>query len=124
MFSWKNHFVILADDQHWANEVLFASLEHLTPDALSSDQGLFLRSIHHTLDNMLAVGELMLARLKGETRTVNTREIEHPDWRELQNALRRSTRRLQAWLAAQDAAWFEGEIEFADSDARPPHVGA
>ncbi len=118
MFSWKNHFVILADYQHWANEVLFASLEHLTPDALSSDQGLFLRSIHHTLDNMLAVGELWLARLKGETRTVNTREIEHPDWRELQNALRRLTRRLQAWLEAQDAAWFEGEIEFADSDGR------
>ncbi len=118
MYSWKNHFVIQADYQHWANEVLFASLEHLTPDALESDQGLYFRSIHHTVDHMLVVSQLWLARLKGETLAVNFREIQHPDWRELQNALRRETRRLQAWLQDQDDAWFEREIEFASSDGR------
>lgn len=118
MYGWKNHFVIQADYQHWANEVLFASLEHLTPDALESDQGLYFRSIHHTVDHLLAISQLWFARLKGEAIDVNVHASQHPDWRELQNALRLETRRLQAWLEAQDDTWFEREIEFAGSDGR------
>lgn len=118
MYGWKNYFVIQADYQHWANEVLFASLEHLTPDALASDQGLFFRSIHHTVDHMLSMSQLWQARLKGETLRIDTRVILHPDWRELQNALRRETRRLQSWLQGQDDAWFERELDFAGDDGR------
>lgn len=118
MYSWKNYFVIQADYQHWANEVLFTALEHLTPDSLASDQGLYFRSIHHTVDHMLVVSQLWLARLQGEQLSVNYREIHHPDWRALQNALRRETRRLQAWLEAQADDFYEREIEYAGSDGR------
>lgn len=118
MYTWKNHFVIQADYQHWANEVMFDALSHLTADSLASDQGLFFGSIHHTVDHMLMVSRVWLARLQGENLSVNYREIHHPDWRELQNALRRETRKLQDWLEAQADAFYDGEIEFAGSDGR------
>ncbi len=118
VFTWKNHFVIQADYQHWANEVLFTALEHLTPEAIAEDQGLFFRSIHHTVDHMLMVSRVWLARLQGENLEVDYRQIQHPDWRELKNALRLEIRRLQAWLEAQPDAFFEQRLEFAGSDGR------
>lgn len=64
MYTWKSYYIIQADYQHWANEVLFSALDHLQPDALASDQGLFFNSIHHTVDHMLLVSQAWLARLK------------------------------------------------------------
>ena len=119
MYSWKTHFVTLADYQHWANDVLFNSLDHLQGEVIESDQGLFFGSIHHTVDHLLLVSQVWLARLQGENPIVNYRVIHHPDWRELKLALRRETRKLQSWLEAQPEAFFDGQIDFAGSDGKP-----
>ena len=119
MNSWKSHYVVLVDYQHWANEVLFSSLDHLQADVLDSDQGLFFKSIHHTVDHLLVVSQVWLARLQGENLAVNYRVINNPDWRELKQALRRETRKLQSWLDAQPETFFDGEISFAGSDGKP-----
>lgn len=118
MYTWKSYFVVQADYQHWANEVLFDALEHLTRDAIESDQALFFGSIHHTVDHILMVSRVWLARLQGENLTVNYREIHYADWRDLQNALRSETRKLQNWLSAQPDAFFDGQISFTGSDGR------
>jgi uncharacterized damage-inducible protein DinB len=60
MYAWKSHFVVQADYQHWANEVLFTALDYLQPDVIDSDQGLFFNSIHHTVDHMLQVSQSWL----------------------------------------------------------------
>jgi uncharacterized damage-inducible protein DinB len=122
MYSWKSHFSVLADYQHWANEVLFNSLDHLQAEVLSSDQGLFFNSVHHTMDHILLVSQVWLARLQGENLEVNYRVINHPDFRELKQSLRRETRKLQSWLDAQREDFFEAEISFAGSDGRPRHM--
>lgn len=119
MYSWKNYFVVQADYQHWANEVLFGSLDHLRDDVIGSEQGLFFGSIHHTVDHMLVVSQSWLARLRGESLTVNYKVINHPDWRELKIALRRETRRLQTWLNEQAPAFFDDRIAFNGSDGKP-----
>lgn len=119
MYTWKSHYVVQADYQHWANEVLFEALGHLKPETLEADEGLFFRSIHHTVDHMLVVSQLWLARLQGVQLQVNFREIQHPLWRELQTALRHETRRLSEWLAGQPDAFYEGEVHFASSDGKP-----
>jgi len=118
MYAWKSHFVVQADYQHWANDVLCAALDHLKPEVLERDEGLFFRSIHHTVDHMLLVGEVWHARLRGEARAADYKRIHHPDWRELQHALRLEARALQNWLEAQPDAFFDGEIQFAGSDGR------
>lgn len=118
MYSWKSYFVVQADYQHWANEVLFSALDHLQPEALGGDEGLYFKSVHHTVDHMLLVGQSWLARLQGDSLAVNYRVINHPDWRELKIALRRETRRLQSWLEAQPVEFLDTRISFAGSDGK------
>ncbi|MBK6744613.1 MAG: DinB family protein [Hydrogenophilales bacterium] len=120
MYTWKSHYVVQTDYQHWANEVLFSAIDHLKPEFLDSDQGLFFKSIHHTLDHMLLVSQVWQARLRGETLepAPNYKAIQHPDWRELKNAMRKETRHLQDWLDRQPKAWFEGKITYVSSDGK------
>ncbi len=118
MYSWKKYFVVQSDYQHWANEVLFSSLDHLQPDVIGSAQGLFFNSVHHTADHMLVVSQLWLARLQGTNLSVNFKSINNPDWRELKLALRRETRKLQAWLEAQPPEFFDMQVDFVDSEGK------
>jgi len=119
VYTWKSHYIIQADYQHWANEVLFSALDHLQADAIASDQGLFFKSIHHTVDHMLLVSQAWLARLKGETLNPDYKALHHPDWRELKMSLRREVRHLQDWLGAQPEEFFDQQISFAGSDGKP-----
>lgn len=123
MYTWKNHFVVQADYQHWANEALFSALDHLQPEVIGSDQGLFFPSIHHTVDHMLGVSQAWLARLKGESFLANYKVINHPDWRELKIALRKEVRHLQDWLAARPDDFFDRQIGFCGSDGKPRQMG-
>jgi uncharacterized damage-inducible protein DinB len=119
MYTWKSYYVVQADYQHWANEVMFEALGHLKPEYIASDQGLFFRSIHHTVDHILLVSQVWQARLRGvEVVAPNYKVINEPDWRELENKLRKETRHLQDWLDHQPDAWFEGQIAYVSSDAR------
>ena len=124
MYSWKNYFVIQADYQHWANEVLFVALEHLPADAIAADQGLFFNSIHHTVDHMLVVSQAWLARLQATAFTPNYKTISQPDWRKLKNTLRHETRRLQGWLQARPEAFFDAQVRFSGSDGKPREMWA
>lgn len=119
MFSWKSYFVIQADYQHWANEVLFDALEHLQPEVIDSAQGMFFGSIHHTVDHILMVSQAWQARLRGDSLAVDYKVIHYPDWRELKTALRKEVRQLQNWLETQPDAYFEGQVQFMGSDGKP-----
>jgi uncharacterized damage-inducible protein DinB len=119
MYTWKSYYVIQADYQHWANDVLFSALDHLRPEVIGSDQGLFFHSIHHTVDHMLLVSRSWLARMKGESFAADYKAISIPDWRELKIALRKEVRHLQDWLAARPDEFFEKQLSFGGSDGKP-----
>lgn len=118
MYTWKSYYVVQADYQHWANEALFAALAHLRPETLEADEGLFSRSIHHTVEHMLALAQLWLARLQGADPHDVAREPHHPIWRELLTALRLEIRRLEKWLETQPDAFFEAEVHYTDRDGQ------
>lgn len=118
MYTWKSYYIVQTDYQHWANETLFSALDHLHPDAIGSDQGLLFGSIHHTLDHMVALGSVWLARLKGEHLEIDFKSIHHGEWRDLKNALRREARRLQAFLEAQPAEFFDQQITFIGPEGK------
>lgn len=118
MYTWKSHYIVQSDYQHWANEVLFSALDHLNPDVIGADQGLYFGSIHHTVDHMLMVSRTWLARLKGEYLEVDYKVVHHPDWRELKTALRREARKLQSFLEGQPPEFFDRQITFVGSEGR------
>lgn len=116
--SWRQYFIYQADYQHWANQVLFECLDRLDPKALSEPQGLFFGSIHHTMDHILVVSELWRLRLQGENPLTDFRQIHHPDWRELKQALRLEIRELQHWLEARPDGFFESEVAYRSTDGK------
>lgn len=117
-YSWKSYFIVQADYQHWANEALFAALDHLNSEALSADQGLMFGSLHHAVDHLLTTSRLWRARLRGEALTLDDKTLHYPDWRELKSVLRRETRKLQSWLEAQPDEAFEARIRYDGEDGR------
>lgn len=115
MISWKTHFQYQVDYQHWANDVLFESLDKLSDEARKRDESLFFKSIHGTLNHLLVVNMLWLARFKGESLDIRLDQPLHDDWRELKQALRQTVRQTQHWLQAQPQEFFEGELHYSTS---------
>lgn len=116
MITWKKHFTYLADYQHWANENLFQSLDHLTDTARKSEQELFYGSIHHTIDHLLAQLRVWQGHLQGRHLDINFKQVQIHDWRELKMCLQKESRQFQHWLEAQPDVFFEMNLEWTGSE--------
>lgn len=114
--SWKNYFIYQTDYQHWANEILFASLDHLDDTSRHSAQGLFFDNIHHTVDHMLVVSRNWMWRLKQDNQSIGYGTVLHPEWKELKTALRRDMRDMQRWLESQPEPFFETCLTYTSAN--------
>ncbi len=114
--TWKNYFIYQADYQHWANDILFASLDHLDDASRNSSQGLFFDSIHKTTDHMLVVSRNWMWRLQQDKQSIGYGVVLYPDWKELKNALRHDVRAMQHWLEAQSEDFFESQISYPSAN--------
>lgn len=115
-YSWKSYFVVLSDYQQWANDRMFAALGGIAPALLLSSQGLFFNSIHHTVDHLLLVNRLWLARLQGESLRVDFRAITYPDWNQLIEATQRQAEELTLWLEGYEETLFDRRLEYVSSE--------
>lgn len=118
MITWKKHFIYLADYQHWANEQLFVSLDHLTDEARKSEQDLEFHSVHHTVDHILSSNRWWQARLRGQDLKIDFQHIHIADWRELKICLQRESRQFQHWLESQPDVFFEINLDYPGSDGK------
>lgn len=115
-YSWKSYFVVLSDYQQWANDRLFAALGGIDRAALQSPQGLFFDTIHHTVDHLMLVNRLWLARLRGESLEVDFRQLTYPDWDQLIEATQRQAEELTLWLESCPEIWFDGQLDYLSSN--------
>lgn len=114
-YTWKSYFVVQVDYQLWANDRMFAALGRLDAPLLMQDMGLFFHSIHHTVDHLLLVNQLWLARLRGESSRVDFSKITYPDWNQLIETTQAHMREWQLWLEECDDAFFERELIYLTS---------
>ncbi len=114
MQIWKNHFIYQFDYQHWANEVLFATLDKLGDDARQRDEGLFFHSITHTLNHMLVVDQIWFGRLQGECPTTPLNAVLHTEWRALKDALRHEMQIVGHWLQDQPEDFFADSVAYTN----------
>ena len=117
-YSWKSYFVVLSDYQQWANDRLFAALGSLDPAQLSSPQGLFFGSIHHTTDHIMQVGRLWCARLRGEPYQADFKRILYPDWNQLIEMTQSQSAELSLLLEAREEAFFDERLAFTSSNGQ------
>jgi len=115
-YSWKSYFGVLSDYQQWANDRLFAALGGIDRALLRSPQGLFFGTIHHTVDHIMLVNRLWLARLRGEVVAVDFRQLTYPDWDQLIEATQRQAEELTLWLEGCPEDWFDGQLDYVSSE--------
>ncbi len=111
MITWKKHFLYQVDYQHWANDILFASLDHLDDAARRSPQGLFFENVHKTVEHLLLENRNWMARLRQEPPPAQDRARDG-EWKDLKNALRLDMRDMQRWLDAQPDSFFDQRLSY------------
>lgn len=109
---WQTYFVDLARYHAWANEIMFSALDQLSDEQRKADQGLFFRSIHHTVDHLLLVNRVWMGRLSGKPIAADFKRIHVPDWESLKAGLRAELDGMTGWLGRQDESWFQQPVEF------------
>ena len=62
----REHFRTLARYNRWADARLYAAAGSLSEEEYRADRGVFFRSVHGTLNHLLVVDRLWLARITGE----------------------------------------------------------
>ncbi|TFY99500.1 DinB family protein [Ramlibacter rhizophilus] len=109
-----DYFRQLAAYHAWASQrLLEPHLRELSGELLRRDLGLFFRSIHGTLNHLLVAERLWQARvMDGESPTLRLDAELHADRDELARELLAAAARWQAWIAAQPAAAFDGELRY------------
>jgi len=62
----KQHFMMFAAYNRWANEQVYAAAAGLSPEELVRDTGAFFKSVVGTLNHILAADRIWLRRFTGE----------------------------------------------------------
>ena len=60
------HYRMFARYNEWANLQLYAAAARLTPEQYSADRGAFFKSVHGTLNHLLATDRIWMRRFTGE----------------------------------------------------------
>lgn len=116
----KRYFSLLARYHHWAYDRLFERVNELDAAAYFEDRKLFFGSIHRSLNHLLLVDRLWLARLKGEkTGRVNLAEELETDRQRLETAISEQCDALIEFVDALDEARFDADISYVSSKGEP-----
>jgi uncharacterized damage-inducible protein DinB len=109
-----DYFLTLADYHVWATRLLLDEhLAGLSDDEWHRDAGLFFRSVHGTVNHLLVSEEIWFARFaeNRSPRIALNAEL-HADRIALCEALGKAVTRWGAWMAALDAARWDGELVY------------
>jgi uncharacterized damage-inducible protein DinB len=101
---------VMALYNRWQNDVLYGQCERLSDDQRKLDQGLFFRSIHHTLDHIALIDDAILHRVRtGEAAQVDVKAIRFDDFAELRQHRRTLDEELETMWQQFDQRWLNGK---------------
>jgi uncharacterized damage-inducible protein DinB len=95
----KRHFQMMAQYNRWANQRLYDAASKLPDEHYRKDIGLFFKSVHGTLNHILAGDRIWMRRLDGEgLLPARLNEIQHEDFGELRAARKAEDERIAAYV--------------------------
>jgi uncharacterized damage-inducible protein DinB len=104
----KQHFMMFAAYNAWANQRIFAVAANLTDEEFRRDTGAFFRSVMGTLNHILVADRIWMKRFTGEgDAPAQLDTILHEDFGKLRAAREAEDARILAWidsLSDQDLA--------------------
>ncbi len=108
-----DNYSLMADYNVWMNRKLYEAAAGLPDEARKRDLGAFFKSLHGTLDHILYVDLLYLARFTGSAMPEGEFGAErHGDFGDLRSEREATDARILDWIANLDRAWLEETLTF------------
>ena len=109
----KKHYVTFAGYNAWANRRLYAAAARLGEADYRADRGAFFKSMHGTLNHLLATDRIWMKRFTGEGDAPERLDaILHDDFAGLRAAREAEDQRIVAWIDSLDEARLAGVIRY------------
>ncbi len=109
----KRHFRMFAGYNAWANRRLYDAAARLPDNEYRADRGAFFRSVHGTLNHLLATDRIWMSRFTGTGVAPDRLDvILHERLEDLRAARDVEDRRILAWVESLDEARLAGVIRY------------
>lgn len=109
----RQHFMMFAAYNRWANERVFAAASDLTFEEFTRDTGVFFRSLMGTLNHLLATDRIWMNRFTGSGEAPTTLyAVLFTDFEGLQAARRAEDTHILDWIASLDGEALAGRFSY------------
>jgi uncharacterized damage-inducible protein DinB len=123
MTSLQQHFRMFAGYNAWANARLHAAAAGLSDEQYRADRGVFFRSLHGTLNHLLATDRIWMQRFTGEGAAPERLDaILYEDFESLCAARQAQDARITRYVRALDDSALTGSISYRRVSAPEPQV--
>jgi len=109
----KDHYTTFAGYNAWANRRLYEAASLLSDSEYRADKGAFFKSMHGTLNHLLATDRIWMKRFTGEGEAPDRLDaILHERLADLRAARQAEDRRIVTWIDSLDEARLDGVIRY------------
>jgi uncharacterized damage-inducible protein DinB len=109
-----HHFPLLAAYNAWANEHIYDAVQNLSDADYRADHGAFFKSVHGTLNHLLAADRIWMRRFTGEGDAPNRLDaVLFEDLGDLHAARRAEDERIIAYVNGLTDAQLDGIIRYS-----------
>jgi uncharacterized damage-inducible protein DinB len=109
----KKHYTMFAGYNAWANRRVYDAASQLSDADYRADRGAFFKSMHGTLNHLLATDRIWMKRFTGEGEAPDRLDaILHESFGPLRAAREAEDRRIVTWVHGLDQARLGGVIRY------------
>src|ERR1700741_2806535 len=109
----KDHYVAFAGYNAWANRRLYDAAALLSDAEYRADKGAFFKSMHGTLNHLLATDRIWMKRFTGQGEAPDRPDgIGHPRLADLRAAREAEDRRIISYIGGLDEDRLKGVIRY------------
>lgn len=114
-FAVKQHFLMFARYNRWANERLFETVANLADEQYRADRGAFFDSVHGTLNHILVGDRAWMGRFVGKPEPLALDAILYEEFEDLRRARTLEDDRIVTFIEGRVETDFDAEISYTNS---------
>jgi len=109
----KPHFAMMAGYNAWCNERIYDAAAQLSDADYRADRGAFFKSVHGTLNHLLATDRIWLKRFSGQGEAPNRLDaILFEEFSELRTARAKEDERIVAYIESLSESDLAGRVRY------------